>query len=75
MVFRGIARKFEPLVIKIFNNMVSSKSGKTYEAPESEVLVFRVERNFLTDSPQSSVVYHGSYNLESGGLQDGHELE
>ena len=74
MVFRGIARKFEPLVIKIFNNMVSSKSGKTYEAPESEVLVFRVERNFLTDS-QTPVDYHGSYNLESGGLQDGHELE
>ncbi len=54
--------------------MVSSKSGKTYEAPESEVLVFRVERNFLTDS-QTRVDYHGSYNLESGGLQDGHELE
>lgn len=55
--------------------MVSSKSGKTYEAPESEVLVFQVECNFLTDSPQTSVDYHGSYNLESGGLQDGHELE
>ena len=74
MVFRGIARKFEPLVIKIFNNMVSSKSGKTYEAPESEVLVFRVERNFLTDSPQSSVDYGGNYHLEDGGLGNGGDI-
>ena len=74
MVFRGIARKFEPLVIKIFNNMVSSKSGKTYEAPESEVLIFRVERNFLTDSPQSRVDYGGNYHLENGGLGDGGTL-
>lgn len=73
MVFRGIARKFEPLVIKIFNNMVSSKSGKTYEAPESEVLVFRVERNFLTDS-QTPVDYHGNYHLEDGGLGNGGDI-
>lgn len=49
--------------------MVSSKSGKTYEAPESEVLVFRVERNFLTDSP-----YEGDYHLPGGGLGEGGDL-
>ena len=49
--------------------MVSSKSGKTYEAPESEVLVFQVECNFLTDSP-----YERDYHLENGGLGDGGTL-
>ena len=54
--------------------MVSSKLGKTYEAPESEVLVFRVERNFLTDSPQTSVDYGGNYHLEDGGLGNGGDI-
>ena len=54
--------------------MVSSNSGKTYEAPESEVLVFQVECNFLTDSPQTQQDYHGNFNLEDDGLGNGGEL-
>ena len=54
--------------------MVSSNSSKTYEAPESEVLVFQVECNFLTDSPQTSADYGGNYHLEDGGLGDGGDI-
>ena len=54
--------------------MVPSNSSKTYEAPESEVLVFQVECSFLTDSPQASVDYGGNYHLENGGLGDGGTL-
>ena len=39
-----------------------------YEAPQSEVLVFQVERRFLTESETE---YSGSYHLEDGGLKPG----
>lgn len=48
--------------------MVSRNFGKAYEAPESEVLVFQVERNFLGES---QLDYSGNYHLEDGGLGDG----
>ena len=37
-----------------------------YEAPQSEVLVFQVERRFLTDSSRDS--FSGNYRLQDGGL-------
>ena len=43
-------------------------NGIAYEAPQSEVLVFQVERRFLTDSDTE---YSGSYQLEDGGLKPG----
>ena len=42
-----------------------------YEAPQSEVLVFQVERRFLTGSVTE---YSGSYHLEDGGLKPGGEI-
>ena len=42
-----------------------------YEAPQSEVLVFQVERRFLTDT---NTEYSGSYHLEDGGLKPGGEI-
>ena len=43
-------------------------NGMAYEAPQSEVLVFQVERRFLTESETES---SGSYHLEDGGLKPG----
>jgi len=43
-------------------------NGMAYEAPQSEVLVFQVERRFLTDSETE---YSGGYHLEDGGLKPG----
>ena len=43
-------------------------SGMAYEAPESEVLVFQVERRFLTESETE---HSGNYHLEDGGLKPG----
>lgn len=36
-----------------------------YEAPQSEVLVFQVERRFLTDT---NTEFSGNYRLQDGGL-------
>lgn len=43
-------------------------NGMAYEAPQSEVLVFQVERRFLTESETGS--FAGNYNLDKG-LGDG----
>ena len=40
--------------------------GMAYQAPQSEVLVFQVERRFLTDSSRDS--FSGNYRLQDGGL-------
>lgn len=40
-------------------------NGTAYEAPQSEVLVFQVERRFLTDSIET---FSGNYRLQDGGL-------
>ena len=41
-------------------------NGMAYEAPQSEVLVFQVERRFLTDTNTES--FSGNYRLQDGGL-------
>ena len=41
-------------------------NGMAYKAPQSEVLVFQVERRFLTDSQTES--FSGNYRLQDGGL-------
>lgn len=46
-------------------------NGMAYKAPQSEVLVFQVERRFLTESDMD---YSRSYHLEDGGLQHGGEI-
>ena len=48
--------------------MQVSGKGMAYQAPQSEVLVFQVERRFLT---QSETENSGSYHLEDGGLKPG----
>ena len=45
--------------------------GMAYQAPQSEVLVFQVERRFLTDS---NMDYSRSYHLEDGGLKPGGDI-
>ncbi|MBO4918338.1 MAG: hypothetical protein J5374_10725 [Bacteroidales bacterium] len=40
--------------------------GMAYQAPQSEVLVFQVERRFLADSSRDS--FSGNYRLQDGGL-------
>ena len=45
--------------------------GMAYQAPQSEVLVFQVERRFLTGSETE---YSGSYHLEDGGLKPGGDI-
>ena len=45
--------------------------GMAYLAPQSEVLVFQVERRFLTDS---NMDYSRSYHLEDGGLKPGGDI-
>lgn len=45
--------------------------GMAYEAPQSEVLVFQVERRFLTET---NTEYSGNYHLEDGGLKPGGDI-
>ena len=47
-------------------------NGMAYEAPQSEVLVFQVERRFLTESVTES--FSGNYRLPNGGLGNGGDL-
>ena len=54
--------------------MTFRNKEKAYEAPEAEVIVYQVERNFLTDSPQTQDNYGGNYHLEDGGLGNGGNL-
>lgn len=58
----------------MLNNMTFRSKEKAYEAPEAEVIVYQVERNFLTDSLQTQDNYGGNYHLENGGLGDGGTL-
>lgn len=58
----------------MLKNMTSRSKEKAYEAPEAEVIVYQVERNFLTDSPQTQDNYGGNYHLEDGGLGNGGNL-
>ena len=47
-------------------------NGMAYKAPQSEVLVFQVERRFLTESDSKS--FSGNYNLDKEPLEDGGNL-
>ena len=51
----------------MLKNRTFRNKDKAYEAPGAEVLVYHVERNFLTDSPQTQDNYYGNYNLENEG--------
>lgn len=42
-------------------------NGMAYKAPQSEVLVFQVERRFLTGSEKEES-FSGNYRLQDGGL-------
>lgn len=46
----------------------------TYVAPESELIEFQVEINFLGDSTQQTDV-QTKFQFEEGGLGDGGELK
>lgn len=43
-----------------------SDIDRAYVAPQSEILVFKLERRFMGDSVQSE--FSGNYHLQSGGL-------
>ena len=47
-------------------------NNMAYEAPQSEVLVFQVERRFLTESETES--FSSNYRLPDGGLGNGGDL-
>ena len=54
--------------------MTFRNKEKAYEAPEAEVIVYQVERNFLTESPHTQDNFGGNYHLEHDGPEDGGEL-
>ena len=64
--------------LETFKHMLNIKNfrnkEKVYEAPEAEVIVYQVERNFMTDSLQSQDNYSGNYHLENQGLGNGGEI-
>lgn len=50
-----------------------SGNDRAYVAPQSEILVFKLERRFLTESETQSN-FSGDYHLEDGGLKPGGSL-
>ena len=54
--------------------MTFRNKEKAYEAPEAEVIVYQVERNFLTESPHTQDNFGGNYHLEDGGLGNGGDI-